>query len=71
MENIESVWRDTGAVTWRPMTIYLRTFKYKLWEQGFLQNNGRSMLNNLYLIVAEFYFLKTLLCRSGDRGGEN
>jgi len=62
MENIESVWRDVaGSYLATHDHLFKNFFKYKLWEQGFPQNNGRSMLNNLYLIVAEFYFLKTLL----------
>ncbi|STD27772.1 Uncharacterised protein [Enterobacter asburiae] len=62
MENIESVWRDVaGSYLATNDHLFKNFFKYKLWEQGFPQNNGRSMLNNLYLIVAEFYFLKTLL----------
>lgn len=62
MENIESVWRDAaGSYLATHDYVFKNFFKYKLWEQGFPQNNGRSMLNNLYLIVAEFYFLKSLL----------
>lgn len=62
MENIESVWRDAaGSYLAIHDYVFKNFFKYKLWEQGFPQNNGRSMLNNLYLIVAEFYYLKSLL----------
>ena len=62
MENIESVWRDVaGSYLATNDHLFKNFFKYKLWEQGFPQSNGRSMLNNLYLIVAEYYFLKTLL----------
>lgn len=62
MENIESVWRDAaGSYLATHDYVFKNFFKFKLWEQGFPQNNGRSMLNNLYLIVAEFYFLKSLL----------
>ncbi|PKH24715.1 lysine-N-methylase fliB [Enterobacterales bacterium CwR94] len=37
---------------------YLR---YRLWQADFPQNNGRSMLQNIYLILAEFFYLKSLM----------
>ncbi len=41
--------------------LFKNYFKYKLWAQGFPRSNELSMLSNLYLIVAEFYFIKALL----------
>lgn len=33
---------------------------YKFWQSEYPQKNGRNILSNLYLIVAEYYFLKVL-----------
>ncbi|WNN47165.1 flagellin lysine-N-methylase [Siccibacter colletis] len=33
---------------------------YKFWQSAYPQKNGRSILSNLYLIVAEYYFMKVL-----------
>ncbi|HBC8589284.1 MULTISPECIES: flagellin lysine-N-methylase [unclassified Citrobacter] len=62
MRKIEAEWCDVAENYLKDNEhLFKNFFKYKLWQQGFPQNNGRSMLNNLYLIVAEFYFIKTLL----------
>lgn len=43
---------------------------YKFWQAEFPQNNGRTMLQNLYLIVAEYYFLKVLFAVGALEKGE-
>lgn len=43
---------------------------YKFWQAEFPQNNGRTMLQNLYLIVAEYYFLNVLFAVGAVEKGE-
>lgn len=43
---------------------------YKFWQAEFPQKNGRTMLQNLYLIVAEYYFLNVLFAVGAAEKGE-
>ncbi len=62
IQDIESSWLNVSEKCFdHDYYVFKNYFKYKFWQQGFPQRNGRSMLNNLYLIVAEFYFIKILL----------
>jgi hypothetical protein len=71
MQDIEAAWRSASAdILIQNDHLFKNFFKYKLWQQGFPQNNGRGMLNNLYLIVAEYYYIKTLLAGHAKVAGE-
>lgn len=62
LSEIERSW-DESVRPWlkERQYIFANFFKYKLWQKNFPQDNGREYLANFYLIVAEYYFLKTLI----------
>lgn len=62
IEVLNSAW-DSHCKPWFAEHEYVlrNLIFYKFWQYEYPKKNGRSALTNLYLIVAEYYFLKALI----------
>ncbi|WHP29777.1 flagellin lysine-N-methylase [Trabulsiella odontotermitis] len=62
MAKIETGWQDNaGNMLACHHYAFHNLVKYKFWQSAFPLGNGKNLFSNLYLIVSEFYFIKTLL----------
>lgn len=71
IDDLTSVW-NTHCHAWFSEREYVlrNLLIYKFWQAEFPQKNERTMLQNLYLIVAEYYFLKVLFAVGAREKGE-